>query len=113
MRLSGVQYYWLIAAGLILQLVLAYPLSVFSVQVQSNTTQKIALLVVTLPVAICYLTVLLEIWAVFRFKALIYAITLSLLAFIIYPVFLVVLILSPHIYWAWRFNGVKVGAKKT
>jgi len=104
LKLSGAQYYWIIATGLILQLVLAYPLSVFAVQVQDSMPLKLAVLLVMLPVGICYLTVLLELWSVFRFKAVIYAITLSILAFVTYPALWAALAVSPHIYWAWRFN---------
>ncbi|AKH69945.1 hypothetical protein IMCC21906_02285 [Spongiibacter sp. IMCC21906] len=107
------QYYWLITAVLILQLMLAYPLNTYAAEVQSSISLKVAVIAAMIPIGICYLTVLLEIWAVFRFKAVIYAVALGVLAFFTYSGFLVVLMLSPHVYWVWRFNGIKVSAKNT
>ncbi|MCJ2376747.1 hypothetical protein LNL84_07850, partial [Vibrio sp. ZSDZ34] len=107
MKVNGLQYYWLVASGLILYIALVVIGIVCGEHEVSTSNLMLSIyLVAWLPAAICYYTVILEMWSVFRFKLILVAITLLTIAFSISNTFLLLIALAPHIYWLWRINGI-------
>ncbi|EHH2571018.1 hypothetical protein AOR11_24185 [Vibrio alginolyticus] len=108
MKINGIQYYWIVASGLVLHIVLTLVAVVFNDQIDSPDSVTFAIyLIVCAPAVVCYYTVVLEMWSVFRFKLILVSFFLLLLAFIVNPYFSLLLAFAPHIYWFWRINGVK------
>ncbi|EOB3675325.1 hypothetical protein ACHELX_002165 [Vibrio vulnificus] len=86
MKINGIQYYWIVASGLVLHTILALMTIAYSDQLDEADSATLAIyLIVWVPALICYYTVILEMWSVFRLKLLI--------------------VFAPHLYWLWRING--------
>lgn len=113
MKLTGLQYYWIIAVGLLLQLLLAFPMQIYFTEIEQSTFLKVLVLAVMVPVGICYLTVLLEMWSVFRFRAIVCLLILGLLAKYLHPAFLFIAFVSPHLYWLYRIKGIPAQHEST
>ncbi|EOA8959561.1 hypothetical protein ACIMS1_005298 [Vibrio harveyi] len=107
MKMSGTQYYWIIAAALSLQVLLAYPLAKYGDLIESNNLVLAIYLVFFIIVGVCYCTVVLEMWSVFRLKLIGVAVVLFVLSVLIHMSFLFILVLAPHAYWVWRINGIR------
>jgi len=104
--MSGHQYYWLIASGLLL----ALPLGVFSTLhvpwSEISFWSTAGLLVLGLFPCLCYNTVWWEIFSNYRWRAVLAILVLMLSALFTQGWSLVAVIFMPHIYWAARINGV-------
>ena len=108
MKINGIQYYWIMAGGLVLHALLA--LLTIGYDYQKDSTDNVVLLIYLIawvPAMICYYTVILEMWSVFRIKLILSGFLLFLVTFIVHPYFSLLLVFAPHLYWLWRINGSK------
>ncbi|EGQ9717217.1 hypothetical protein FWP28_23605 [Vibrio alginolyticus] len=106
MKINGIQYYWIVAGGLVLHALLA--LLAIGYDYQKDSTDNVVLpiyLIAWVPAMICYYTVILEMWSVFRIKLILSGFLWFLVTFIVHPYFLLLLVFAPHLYWLWSING--------
>jgi hypothetical protein len=106
MKISGRQYYWLVLAGLLLGLVSGIFGARYEEAINSNLGLMLGMLVIMVVSGICYCTVAWEMWDRWGLKFVAALLVLGVLARMLHPMFLVILILTPVLYWAWRVNGV-------
>jgi len=109
MKLSGVQYYWIVAIGMLAGLALSIPLTMYAREINSSPPLILLLVAALILPTICYYTVMLELWSRFRFKAVAAVGGVLLLSAFVHPAFVVLVILGPIIYWFSRINGVSNG----
>ena len=107
MQLTGVQFYWIVAIGLIAGLAIGVPLRFFSDEFNSSgPLLKVVVLALLIFPSICYYTVLVELWQRFRFKAVIFVVVCGLMAAWVHPFFMLVFSLGPVVYWFSRIQGL-------
>ncbi len=106
MKLAGRRYYWLVLAGLLLGLVSGIFGARYEEAINSNIGLMLGMLAIMVVSGICYCTVTWEMWARWGIKFIAVLLVLGVLARMLHPIFLVVLFLTPVLYWAGRINGV-------
>ena len=112
MKLSGFQYYWLIAIGLIVGLILSALVIIFHETMKVTPAPEVAILILFIYPMICELVVLLEIWSRYKMKAVVTLSLLILAGILIHPFFLLLLYFVPIVYWFSRINGIQDVAVK-
>ena len=105
MKIDGFTYYWLVAAGLLIPLPVVFLMQWLEVDPQSSALLMVAWAILALISAICYTTVVLDIWDEYRFKAIAFVAMIAMATFLIHPYFVAVLVFAPYVYWGLRFNG--------
>ena len=103
--MTGYQYYWLVASGLVLSLLLSVPIPLLISESEPSSPVALAFLALIVFPGICYLTVWWEIFSTYRGKALFLALALLLAAFFTNGVSVILLGSAPYIYWLLRING--------
>tara|TARA_R110000822_G_scaffold77126_1_gene185188 strand:+ start:2271 stop:2609 length:339 start_codon:yes stop_codon:yes gene_type:complete len=106
MKLSGRRYYWLVLAGLLLGLISGIFGARYEEAINCNLGLMLGMLVIMVVSGICYYTVAWEMWARWGIKFIAVLLVLGVLARMLHPIFLVILFLTPVLYWAGRINGV-------
>jgi hypothetical protein len=91
MKISGVQYYWMVAFGLIAGLVFALIIGLYGKAISGNTMYSVGALILLLVAAVAYLIVALEIWDRFGLSR-------AVIAFVIFPISI--------FYWFSRIAGI-------
>ncbi len=113
MKLSGTQYYWVVAIGMLFGIVLSIPIAIYEQEINSNPILVMILAALSIIPTICYCTVLLEIWSRFRFKSVLVVGGALVLSAVLHPIFLALVIIWPIIYWFIRINGISNVVKHT
>jgi len=91
MKISGVQYYWMVAFGLTAGLVFALIIGLDDKAISGNAMYTVGALILLLVAAVAYLIVALEIWDRFGLSR-------AVVAFVIFPISIV--------YWFSRIAGI-------
>lgn len=107
MRLSGIQYYWLVGVGLIFGQVFSILVGVYESQIEASITLTLLTIFGVIYPSICYYTVLLEIWSRIRFKLVLVFLLIFFAAAFVHPFFLALITVGPTIYWFSRINGYR------
>ncbi|OEA77219.1 hypothetical protein BBM68_06730 [Vibrio parahaemolyticus] len=106
MKIKGIQYYWIVASGLVLHTILALMTILYSDQLdEADSATLVIYLIVWVPALICYYTVILEMWSVFRLRLILSCFFLFLVTFSVHPYFLLLIVFAPNLYWLWRITG--------
>jgi hypothetical protein len=105
--MSGKPYYWLVLAGLLLGLISGIFGAHYEEAINSSLGLMLGMLVIMVVSGICYYTVAWQMWARWRIKFIAVLIVLGMLARMLHPIFLVILLLIPVLYWTGRINGVQ------
>ena len=109
MKLTGIQYYWLIFVGLMLALALStYEFSEnFNEKIISNPILLVLLVILSLYALVCFYAAVFEIWELYMYKLIIVVILIFIAGEYIHSSLFVLYEISPTAYWLWRINGVK------
>lgn len=111
MNISVRQYYWLILSGLILGLVGGIVGNVYSEELNGSQLLLAGFLIIVVLHGCCYVAVLMEIWARWRWSAVGVAVLCLVLANSIHPAFFVVPALGPLAYWICRATNLPHGKR--
>ena len=106
MKISGRRYYWLVLAGLLLGLVSGIFGARYEEAINSNLGLMLGMLVIMVVSGICYYTVAWEMRARWGIKFIAVLLVLGVLARMLHPIFIVILFLTPVLYWTGRINDV-------
>ena len=109
MKLTGIQYYWLIFVGLILSLALSIPEPSEDLEekIFSNLALLIPLIIISLYCTVCYFVAVFEIWGKYKYKLIIAIILIYIAGEYIHNSLFLLYEITPVAYWLWRINGLK------
>ena len=109
MKLSGIQYYWLIFVGLILGLVLSIPETSeeFEEKIISNLALLIPLIIVSLYCTVCFFVAVFEMWGKYNYKLLIVIVLIYVAGEYLHSSLFLLYEITPTAYWLWRIKGIK------
>tara|TARA_R100001015_G_C4614008_1_gene169784 strand:+ start:1142 stop:1483 length:342 start_codon:yes stop_codon:yes gene_type:complete len=105
MRISGVQYYWLVLVGLLLGLVGGGIFTFYESKISGNPIFILGALVLMVFSGICYLNVVLEMWSLWRMRLIGAAIVTAGATSLVHPWFSLFFLLGPLAHWVWRIKG--------
>ncbi len=114
MSLNGVQYYWLIAVGVVLGQCLTIALGFSSYRIEDA---DLAIQILALPIyaytAICCLVVIWDMWRVFGFKLILGVILAGLLTAAVSSWFVLLPNIAIAAFWLYQINGRKFEHRNT
>ena len=121
MKLTGIQYYWLIFIGLIIGLAASIPefdiyeefltpeiLEENDKQFSLNLAVFIPIVLLLVYCTICYFVAVFEIWSIFTYKLIIAIILIYLAGEYLHALLFWLYEITPTAYWLWRINGLNI-----
>ena len=105
-NMSGVQYYWFIATGLLLYIPIAALSAIYGSYFESNPIVGVVFIIIGLYPFMCWLIVMWELWQRFKLKLILGLAAAMVLSSLIHTYFFSLILLGPIIYWFFRINSI-------